>query len=139
MLTIDCTPHERILCYTHCSVSDWSMSLPSWKKPVSIYVKQHVHNKRDFLVDEAQFSELISAYARVCFNHGRETSVPTRNLAPRSREQNVGANVSASEVCIENETTVNDARDPKVNVNPVMKIQQMIHERITLNQKYLIL
>ena len=71
--SINCTPHERMFRHTRHFVS--GMSLPSWLKPGPIYVKRHVRNKGDSLVDEAQLLELNPAYARVRFNNGRKTSV----------------------------------------------------------------
>ena len=44
-----------------------NMSLPSWLKPVHVYVKRHVRNKGDFLVDEVQLKELNFAHVCVRF------------------------------------------------------------------------
>ena len=71
--TINCTPHERMFRITRISVS--GMSLPSWLKPGPIYIKRHVRNKGDSLVEKAQLLELNPTYARVRFNNGRKTFV----------------------------------------------------------------
>ena len=117
--SINCTPHERMFRHTRRSVS--GMSLPSWLKPGPIYVKRHVRNKGNSLVDEAQLLELNPTYARVCFNNGRETSVSIRDLAPCCEEQNVESDVPGSETRVENEPMVHVKNDPEVNDNTVVE------------------
>ena len=105
--------------HTRRSVS--GMSLPSWLKPSPIYVKRHVRNKGDLLVDEAQLLELNPTYARVSFNYGRETSVSIRDLAPCCEEQNVETDVPGSEKCVEHEPMVHVENGPEVNDNSVVE------------------
>ena len=57
---INCTPQERMFLHAWCSVS--GQTIPSWLKPEPIYVKKHVCNKLDPMVDEAELLEV---------NHGR--------------------------------------------------------------------
>ena len=72
--SINCTPHECMFRHTRRFVS--GMSLPSWLKSGTIYVKRHVRNKGDPFVDEAQLLELNPTYARVRLNNGRKLLFP---------------------------------------------------------------
>ena len=58
--------------------------IPSWLKPGPIYVKRHVPNKDEPLVDEAELLEVNPSYAHVRLRDGRETTVSIRDLSPRS-------------------------------------------------------
>ena len=76
---INCTPHERM--FSHSRKSFNGVSLPSWVKPGPVYVKCHVCNKNDPLVEEAALIEANSHYAHVKLNDGREINVSLRDLA----------------------------------------------------------
>ena len=56
--------------------------MPTWLKPGPIYVKRHVRNKHEPLVDEAELIELNPNYAHVRMQDGRETTVSIRDLSP---------------------------------------------------------
>ena len=76
---INCTPHERM--FSHSRKSFNGVSLPSWVKPGPVYVKCHVRNKNDQLVEEAELIEANPHYAHVKLNDGREINVSLRDLA----------------------------------------------------------
>ena len=78
----NCTPHERMFHHARRSVN--GTSIPSWLKPGPIYVKRHVRNKDESLVDEAELLEISPSYAHVHLKDGRETTVLIRDLSPRS-------------------------------------------------------
>jgi len=78
----NCTPHERMFHHARRSVN--GTSIPSWLKPGSIYVKRHVRNKDEPLVDKAELLEINPSYAHVRLKDGRETTVSLRDLSPRS-------------------------------------------------------
>jgi len=59
-------------------------SIPSWLKPGPIYVKRHVRNKDEPLVDEAELLDINPSCAQVRLTDGRETTVSIRDLSPRS-------------------------------------------------------
>jgi len=78
----NCTPHERMFHHARRSVN--GTSIPSWLKPGHIYVKRHVRNKDEPLVDEVELLEINPSYAHVRLKDGRETTVSIRDLSPRS-------------------------------------------------------
>ena len=78
----NCTPHETMFHHARRSVN--GTSIPSWLKPGPIYVKRHVRNKDESLVDEAELLEISPSYAHVHLKDGRETTVLIRDLSPRS-------------------------------------------------------
>ena len=78
--SINCTPHERM--FYHNRKSSNGVSIPSWIKPGAIFVKRHVRNKTDPLVDEAELLEVNPSYAHVRLENGREITVSLRDLAP---------------------------------------------------------
>jgi len=59
-------------------------SITSWLKPGPIYVKRHIRNKDEPLVDEAELLEINPSYAHVRLKDGQETTVSIRDLSPRS-------------------------------------------------------
>ena len=75
----NCTPHERMFSHTRKSFND--VSLPFWVRPGPVYVKCHVRNKNDPLVEEAELIEANLQYAHVKLNDGREINVSLRDLA----------------------------------------------------------
>ena len=75
----NCTPHERM--FSHSQKVFNGVSLPSWVKPGSVYVKCHLRNKNDPLVVEAELIEANPHYAHVKLNDGREINVSLRDLA----------------------------------------------------------
>ena len=66
--------------------------MPTWLRPGPVYVKCHVRNKGDLLVDEAKLIEANPQYAHVRFNNGRETTVSLCDLAPHPRQVNGDCN-----------------------------------------------
>ena len=75
---INCTPHERM--FSHSRKSFNGVSLPSWVKPGPVYVKCHVRNKNDPLVEEAELIEANPHYAHVKLNDERKINVSLRDL-----------------------------------------------------------
>ena len=78
----NCTPHERM--FKHNRRSATGTSIPSWLKPGPIYVKRHVRNKDEPLVDEAELLETNPNYAHIRFHDGSETTVSIRDISPRA-------------------------------------------------------
>ena len=58
-------------------------ALQSWLKPGPIFVKKHIRNKDDSLVEEAELIECNPTYAHVRLSSGRETTVSVRNIVSR--------------------------------------------------------
>ena len=69
----NCTPHERMFFYSRKSFN--GVSLASWVKPGPVYVKCHVGNKNDPLVEDAELIEVNTQYAHVKLNNGRKINV----------------------------------------------------------------
>ena len=78
--SLNCTPHERMFSHARRSVN--GTTIPFWLKPGPIYVKRHVRNKHEPLVDEAELIELNPNYAHVRIQDKRETTVSIRDLSP---------------------------------------------------------
>ena len=89
--SINCTPHEKMFSHARRSVN--GATIPSWLKPGPIYVKRHVRNKHEPLVDEAKLIELNPNYAHVRMQDGRETTVSIRDLTPISQKTTVELNL----------------------------------------------
>ena len=68
--------------FSHARRSVNGTTIPSWLKPGPIYVKRHVRNKHEALIDEAELIELNPNYAHVRMQDGRETTVSIRDLSP---------------------------------------------------------
>ena len=86
------------------------MTMPTWLRPGPVYVKRHVRNKGDLLVDEAELIKANPQYAHVRFNNGRETTVSLCNLAPHPRQVNGDCN-DLNKTSIEN-TETRDCAQP---------------------------
>ena len=58
--------------------------MPTWLTEISdtVFLKQHVRNKYDYLGDEVELVGANSNYAAVRHPDGREATVSTRDLAP---------------------------------------------------------
>ena len=74
--------------FTHTLRSVNGRTIPSWLKPGPKYVKRHVRNKHEPLVDEAELIDLNPNYAHVRMQDGRETTVSIRDLSHQSRNDN---------------------------------------------------
>ena len=68
--------------FSHARRSVNGTTILSWLKPGPIYVKRHIRNKHEPLVDEAESNELNPSYAHVRMQDGRETAVSIRDLSP---------------------------------------------------------
>ena len=79
------TPYERFLGFPR--QSSTGSSIPSWLiETGSVYVKRNVRkSKFDPLVDEADVLQVNPHYTRIRYSVGRETTVPTRSLAPQGQ------------------------------------------------------
>ena len=103
----NCTPHERM--FLHLQKSSNGVTMSTWLRPDPVYVKRHVRNKGDLLVDEAKLIEANPQYAHVRFNNGRETTVSLCDLAPHPRQVNGDCN-DLNKTSIENTETRNCAQ-----------------------------
>jgi len=76
------TPHERFLKFPR--RSSFGLSVPTWLTDESdiVFLKRHVRNKYDPLVDEVELVRANPNYAVVRHADGREATVSTRDLAP---------------------------------------------------------
>ena len=74
-------------------------SIPSWPtQPGPVYVNRIVrHSKFEPLVDEANVLQVNPHYAHIRYPDGRETTVSTRNLAPRAQAVEVPSEPLLSE------------------------------------------
>ena len=103
----NCTPHERM--FRHARRSVTGTSIPTWLKPGPIFVKRHVRNKDEPLVDEAELLEVNPNYAHVRLRDGTETTVSIRDLSPCSKS-GVEVNHDYHEVFIPSEEDKNEAQ-----------------------------
>ena len=78
----NCTLHERMFYHARQFIN--GTFILSWLKPVPIYVKRHVRNKDEPLVDDAELLEINPSYVHVRLKDGRETNVSIRDLSLRS-------------------------------------------------------
>ena len=90
--------------FLHLQKSSNGVTVPTWLRPGPVYVKRHMRNKGDLLVDEAELIEANPQYAYVRFNNGRETTVSLRDLAPHPRQVNGDCN-DLNKTSIENTET----------------------------------
>ena len=76
------TPHERFLKFPR--RSSFGLSVPTWltEESDTVFLKRHVRNKYDPLVDEVELVRANPNYAVVRHPDGREATVSTRDLAP---------------------------------------------------------
>ena len=114
------TLHERMFCHDRKSFN--SVSLPSWVKPGTIYVKNHNRNDKSvLLVEEAELLEANAHYAYVRLEDGREIPVSLRDLAPKAitsrRENHVNNYDAATEPSLheQNETVSNEQNETVSN------------------------
>ena len=77
------TPHERFFAHERRSAKGFTM--PSWLlTPGRVLMKKNVRaSKYDPLVEEVELLEANHHYAHVRYEDGRETTVSTRQLAPK--------------------------------------------------------
>ena len=79
--TTNSTPHERLFSFPRRSAN--GASIPTWlTTPGKVYLRRHVRNKTDPLVDEVDLIEATPTYAHIRYNDGRESTVSTSDLAP---------------------------------------------------------
>ena len=76
------TPYNRFLKFSRHTMC--GVSLPTWlmQEPDSVYVKQHVRNKYDPLVDEVQLVQVNPNHRMVQYPGGLENVVSIRDIAP---------------------------------------------------------
>ncbi|CAI9729506.1 Hypothetical predicted protein [Octopus vulgaris] len=79
------TPHERFFKFPRRSIC--GVSVPTWlmQGPDKVFVKRHVRNKYDPLVDEAQLVQINPNHGRVQYPDGHESTVSIRDLAPTGK------------------------------------------------------
>lgn len=81
------TPHERFFSFSRRSSS--GHSIPTWlASPGPVLLKRHVRqSKTEPLVEEVELLQANPHYAHVRYHDGRETTVATKHLAPKGREE----------------------------------------------------
>ena len=85
--SINATPHEKFFLHPRRSCSGSSM--PSWLLSQGpVWLKKHIRNKSDPLVEEVQLLDANPKYAHVQYPDGRETTVSLKDLAPQGLEPN---------------------------------------------------
>ena len=77
--SIDCTPRRRM--FTHACRTVNGTTITFWLKPGPTYVKRHVRNEHEPLVDEEELTKLNSNYAHVRMQDRRKTFVFIRDLS----------------------------------------------------------
>ena len=80
-MSINCTQHERMLMHARHFVS--GLTLRSWLRPSPIFVKKHIRNMDESLVEEAELIECSPSYPHVRLISGRESTISIRDIAPR--------------------------------------------------------
>ena len=98
------TPHEQMFVHARRSVNE--PALPSWLKPGPIFVKKHVRNKDESLVEEAELIECNPTYAHVRLSSGRETTVSVRDIAPRVESNTALPENSGETIFIDSDVSI---------------------------------
>ena len=83
-------------------------------KPGPVYVKCHVGNKNDPIVEDAELIEVNTQYAHVKLNNGRKINVSLRNLAPNP-VANAANNINLSSHSDDTENTILPQSDNESN------------------------
>ena len=80
-------PHDRFLKFSRRSMFGTRASL--WiTEPGSVYVRKHVRDKYDPLVDEVELLNANQNHAVVRYPEGREVTISTRDIAPKATSSN---------------------------------------------------
>ena len=104
-------------------------------KPGPVYVKCHVRNKNDLLVEEAELIEANPHYAHVKLNDGRETNVSLRDIA-RNPVTDAANNTNLSSHPDDTENTILPQSDnesnpfslPDITSNgQILKVYHLMH------------
>ena len=136
--SINCTPHERMFSHARRSVN--GTTIPSWLKPGPIYVKRHVRNKHEPLVDEAELIELNPNYAHVRMQDGRETTVSIRDLSPHQSENDSRIESDISKTAVpepvfeDNVNTTDTANSNDSDLKPADEPDNVSHDNVTLRR-----
>ena len=91
-------------------------ALPSWLKPGPIFVKKHVRNKDESLVEEAELIECNPTYAHVRLSSGRETTVSVRDIAPRVQNTALPEN-NGETIFIDSDVSLDNVGDRSSSIN----------------------
>ena len=130
--SINSTPHERMFSHARRAVN--GTTIPSWLKPGPIYVKRHVRNKHEPLVDEAELIELNSNYAHVCMQDGRETTVSIRDLSPHLSGNDNQIEHDTSDKYMMPEPVIEDNSDQTESANSGDSNQKQPDKSVNLSQ-----
>ena len=103
--------------FSHARRSVNGTTIPSWLNPSPIYVKRHVRNKHEPLVDEAELMELNSNYAHVRLQDGRETIVSIRDLSPHQSGNDNQIELDTSDDSMMPEPVIEDNADQTESAN----------------------
>ena len=137
-ICINCTPHERMFSHARRSVN--GTTIPSWLKPGPIYVKRHVRNKHEPLVDEAELIKLNPNYAHVRMQDGRETTVSIRDLSPHQSENDSRIEPDISKTAVpepvfeDNVNTTETANSNDSDLKPADEPDNVSHDNVTLRR-----
>ena len=77
--------------FLHARRSFSRQTIPSWLKLEPIYVKKHVSNKLDPMVNEAELLEVNSNYVLVRMQDGRETTVSITDISSHNNTRAEGS------------------------------------------------
>ena len=112
---ITCTLHERMFMHARRSVN--GPALPSWLKPAPIFVKKHVRNKDESLVEEAEVIECNPTYAHVRLSNGFETTVSVRDIAPRVESNTALPENNGETIFIDSDVSLDNVGDRSASIN----------------------
>ena len=111
----NCTLHERMFMHARHSVN--GPALPLWLKPGPIFVKKHVRNKDESLVEEVELIECNPTYAHVRLSKGRETTVSVRDIAPRVESNTALPENNGETIFIDSDVSLDNIGDRSASIN----------------------
>ena len=113
--------------------------MASWLKPGPIYVKRHVRNKHEPLVDEAELIELNPNYAHVRMQDGQETTVFIRDLSPHQSGNDSQIEHDTSDKSMMPEPVIENNADQTESANSSDSDLKQPDESVNLSQDNLTL
>ena len=93
------------------------MDLPSRLKPGPIFVKKHVRNKDEPLIEEAELMECNPTYAHVRLRSGRETTVSARDIAPRVESDTAVPKNNGETIIIDSDVSIDNVGDRNASID----------------------
>ena len=120
--------------FSHARRSVNDTTIPSWLKSGPIYVKRHVCNKHEPLVDEPELIELNPNYAHVRMQDGRETTVSIRDLSPHQSRNDNQTEHDTPDKSMMSEPVIENNADQTESANSRDSDLKQLDESVNLSQ-----